>query len=84
MRNGEVWKGRDTRLDRIVALRFSKAQFSDRFEFEACAIAALNHPNIARTRRTKPENPESKCLRRTEAQAALIRPMRAPTTAAVP
>jgi eukaryotic-like serine/threonine-protein kinase len=44
---GEVWKARDTRLDRIVALKFSQAQFTDRFEREARAIAALNHPNIA-------------------------------------
>jgi eukaryotic-like serine/threonine-protein kinase len=44
---GEVWKARDPRLDRIVALKFSQAQFSERFEREAHAIAALNHPNIA-------------------------------------
>lgn len=43
---GEVWKARDTRLDRIVALKVSKEQFSDRFMNEARAIAALNHPNI--------------------------------------
>src|SRR6266852_5204770 len=43
---GEVWKARDTRLDRIVALKVSKAQFSERFEREARAIAALNHPHI--------------------------------------
>jgi predicted Ser/Thr protein kinase len=44
---GEVWKARDTRLDRTVAIKFSKAAFSDRFQHEARAIAALNHPNIA-------------------------------------
>src|ERR1035438_4286569 len=43
---GEVWKARDTRLDRIVAVKVSKAEFSERFEREARAIAALNHPNI--------------------------------------
>src|SRR5579859_5775719 len=43
---GEVYKGRDTRLDRIVAIKVSKEQFSDRFEREARAVAALNHPNI--------------------------------------
>src|SRR4051812_6378183 len=43
---GEVWKARDTRLDRIVAIKTSKAQFSERFAREAKAIAALNHPNI--------------------------------------
>jgi len=43
---GEVWKTRDTRLDREVAIKRSAEQFSDRFEREARAIAALNHPNI--------------------------------------
>src|SRR5438128_12581700 len=43
---GEVWKARDTRLDRIVAIKTSKAQFSERFAREARAIAALNHPHI--------------------------------------
>src|SRR6476469_3013819 len=43
---GEVYKARDTRLDRIVAIKVSKEQFSERFEREARAIAALNHPNI--------------------------------------
>ena len=43
---GEVYKARDTRLDRIVAIKVSDAQFSERFEREAKAIAALNHPNI--------------------------------------
>ncbi len=44
---GEVWKARDTRLGRTVAIKFSRAQFSERFEREARAAAALNHPNIA-------------------------------------
>jgi serine/threonine protein kinase len=43
---GEVWKARDTRLDRIVAIKTSRQQFSERFEREARAVAALNHPNI--------------------------------------
>jgi serine/threonine protein kinase len=43
---GEVWKARDTRLGRIVAIKVSQQQFSDRFEREARSIAALNHPNI--------------------------------------
>jgi len=43
---GEVWKARDTRLDRTVALKVSKEQFTERFEREARAVAALNHPNI--------------------------------------
>jgi eukaryotic-like serine/threonine-protein kinase len=43
---GEVWKARDTRLDRIVAIKVSKEQFSERFERKARTVAALNHPNI--------------------------------------
>ena len=43
---GQVWKARDTRLDRIVAIKTSRVEFSDRFEREARAVAALNHPNI--------------------------------------
>ena len=43
---GEVWKARDTRLNRTVAIKRLKAQHSDRFEQEARAIAALNHPHI--------------------------------------
>src|SRR5690242_243373 len=43
---GEVYKARDARLDRMVAVKISAGQFSDRFEREARAIAALNHPNI--------------------------------------
>src|SRR5438105_4772003 len=43
---GEVWKARDTRLNRTVAVKFSQEQFSERFEREARAVAALNHPHI--------------------------------------
>jgi|SRR5580693_1141621 serine/threonine protein kinase len=43
---GEVYKARDNRLDRVVAIKFSKEAFSERFEREARAIAALNHNNI--------------------------------------
>src|SRR5277367_1432668 len=43
---GEVYKARDPRLNRDVAVKVSAAQFSGRFAREAQAIAALNHPNI--------------------------------------
>lgn len=43
---GEVWKARDTRLNRMVAIKQLKGDQSERFELEARAIAALNHPHI--------------------------------------
>src|SRR3954454_12849989 len=49
---GEVYRARDTRLDRDVALKVLPAYFAQdpdrlrRFEQEARAVAALNHPNI--------------------------------------
>jgi eukaryotic-like serine/threonine-protein kinase len=43
---GEVWRACDTRLRRIVDIKVSQERFSDRFEREARAVAALNHPNI--------------------------------------
>src|SRR5262252_8629078 len=43
---GDVYKARDTRLDRLVAIKVSKEQFSERFAREARSIAALNHPHI--------------------------------------
>ena len=43
---GQVYRARDPRLNRDVAIKVSAAQFSERFEREAEAIAALNHPNI--------------------------------------
>ncbi|MCC6265493.1 MAG: serine/threonine-protein kinase [Bryobacterales bacterium] len=43
---GRVYRADDTRLGRVVAIKVSKARFSERFEREARAIAALNHPNI--------------------------------------
>ena len=49
---GEVYKARDTRLNRTVAIKVLPSQVSDnpelkqRLEREAQAIAALNHPNI--------------------------------------
>ncbi|HUI81279.1 MAG TPA: protein kinase [Bryobacteraceae bacterium] len=43
---GEVYRGTDSRLNRPVAIKISAREFSDRFEREARAISALNHPNI--------------------------------------
>src|SRR5215475_1544642 len=49
---GEVYRARDTRLDRTVAIKILPAHLSanpearHRFEREARAISSLNHPNI--------------------------------------
>jgi Tol biopolymer transport system component len=49
---GEVWRGRDTRLDRSVAVKILPATFAQdedrraRFEREAKTISSLNHPHI--------------------------------------
>jgi Tol biopolymer transport system component/predicted Ser/Thr protein kinase len=43
---GQVFRARDTRLDRTVAIKVSAARFSGRFDGEARAVASLNHPNI--------------------------------------
>jgi eukaryotic-like serine/threonine-protein kinase len=42
---GQVYKARDSRLQREVAIKIVFAHFSGRFQREALAIAALNHPN---------------------------------------
>src|ERR1700693_5065654 len=49
---GEVYKARDTRLDRTVAIKVlpthlsGRAELRERFEREARTIASLNHPHI--------------------------------------
>lgn len=43
---GEVYRGRDTRLGRSVAIKCSRDAFTERFHGEARAISALNHPHI--------------------------------------
>ena len=49
---GEVYKARDTRLDRLVAIKVLSSALSasadarERFEREAQAISQLSHPNI--------------------------------------
>src|SRR5258706_10309800 len=49
---GEVWRARDRKLDREVALKFLPASFAKeperlaRFEREAKVLASLNHPSI--------------------------------------
>jgi Tol biopolymer transport system component/predicted Ser/Thr protein kinase len=43
---GTVYQALDTRLNRTVAIKVSEARFNARFEREARAVAALNHPHI--------------------------------------
>ena len=49
---GEVYKAKDTRLDRTVAIKIlaaglsSSPEIKQRFEREARAASAINHPNI--------------------------------------
>ena len=49
---GEVYRAKDTRLDRVIAIKVlpdhlaSRAELRERFEREAKTIASLNHPHI--------------------------------------
>src|SRR5512147_1046485 len=43
---GEVYRATDPRLRRDVAIKFSSERFNERFDREARAVAALNHPNV--------------------------------------
>src|SRR5215813_8729907 len=43
---GQVYRARDPRMGRDVAIKISSERFSDRFEREVRAVAALNHANI--------------------------------------
>lgn len=43
---GTVYRAVDARLGRAVAIKVSAARYSERFEREAQAISALNHPNV--------------------------------------
>ena len=43
---GEVYRARDPRMGREVAIKISAEAFSDRFSREVHAVAALSHPNI--------------------------------------
>lgn len=62
----EVYRARDTRLNRDVAVKVSAAQFTERFERETHAIASLNHLNICTLHDAGPNNRAvSKTLRRT-------------------
>ena len=55
---GEVYKAKDTRLDRIVAIKVlpehlsQNAELKQRFEQEARAVSSLNHPHIRTSARS--------------------------------
>ena len=79
---GEVYRARDTKLDRDVALKVLPQAFTDdpdrlaRFEREAKVLASLNHPNIGhlwagRSRRLHPVPGASRQTTRTAAAPSL-------------
>jgi len=43
---GQVYRARDTRLERPVAIKICKRAFLDRFRQESRSIAAISHPNV--------------------------------------
>ncbi len=62
---GEVYKARDTKLDRDVALKILPDAFVNdperlaRFQREAKVLASLNHPNIAAVHRLEESEPST-------------------------
>jgi serine/threonine protein kinase len=68
---GEVYRARDTRLDRIVAIKVVDEQFSNRFEREARAVAALNHSNICQVYDVGPNYLVMECIEGTPLKGPL-------------
>ena len=52
---GEVYKARDPRLNRFVAIKILKDDQNSRFQQEARAIPALNHPHICQIYEVGPD-----------------------------
>ncbi len=65
---GEVYRARDTRLDRTVAIKVLPAHLAEnleskqRFEREARAVAALNHPHICALYDVGQQDDKQECL----------------------
>jgi hypothetical protein len=87
---GEVYRARDTRLERDVAIKVLPEAFAAdpdrlrRFEHEAQAIAALNHPHICQIDHREPfavifaQLPIGRALRQSARWAKLARMMNLP------
>ena len=58
---GEVYRARDPRVQRDVAIKISWQQFSERFEREARTIAAVNHPHICQLHDVGPAWCSTRC-----------------------
>jgi hypothetical protein len=70
---GEVYRATDTRLGREVVIKVAKEQFSERFEREARAIAALNHPHICQLYDVGPNYLVMELVERTPLKGSLPR-----------
>src|SRR3954453_13288278 len=68
---GEVYQAHDPRLNRDVAIKVSKTEFSDRFEREARAVAAFNHPNICQLYDVGPDYLVMECIEGTPLKGPL-------------
>src|ERR1035437_3439885 len=68
---GEVFKAHGTRLDRSAAINISGQQFSERFERETRAVAALNHPNVCTLYDVGPGFPVNEYVERTPVKGPL-------------
>ena len=80
---GEVYRARDTKLDRDVALKVLPQAFTDdpdrlaRFEREAKVLASLNHPNTGWKKRAG-SPPASRPGRQTRVSASIVSRRRSP------
>src|SRR5260370_1697501 len=72
---GEVYRARDPRLIRDVAIKVSNAQFTERFTREARAIAALNHTNICHLYDVGPNYLVMEYVEGPDLGTALLRPL---------